>query len=531
MIAEPTPGILERASGQGRSRRVAVLDLGSTTFQLLVADATDDGWLTPVLRDRVVLNLGLVLGGQGEIPPDVAERAGTTARRLRDIAIRSGAEQVIAIATSALRETPNRDRLEALLADALGEPVRFIDGREEARLTAAGIHASLALPPGPALLLDLGGGSLEIALTDADGLRWGMSLPIGAGRLTGLLVHHDRPSREERKAVRRRVEEEVEPVLERTRDLGVTWAVASGGTAGALARLLVARTWSQAPASLNQHTVRVEALKALANELGSLTLAQRLKLPGIDERRAELLPAGGWILTTAASLLGVTELIHSEWGLREGVVLDELGVADRPASDAGDLRARSVAHVIGSAFDATHLEIVARLSGELFDGLAPLHELGPLERELLVHAARLHEVGASISPAKYHKHGAYLIQNGGLRGFTPEEVAMLSSIVRFHRGKDPRPVYPPFADLDASRQAAVVALTSILRVAHAIGRGDEPDDLGIETRVRPRAIRIRVTGSTHPTAVVEEALEVSELLSRTFDREVDVETRDRHEAA
>jgi exopolyphosphatase/guanosine-5'-triphosphate,3'-diphosphate pyrophosphatase len=358
-----------------------------------------------------------------------------------------------------------------------------------------------------------------------------MSLPVGAGRLTGLLVHEDPPSREERKAIRKRVEEAVAPVAERAKDLELGWAVASGGTAGALARLLAARRWSELPASLNQYAVDVDEMKALANELGSITLAQRLKLPGIDERRAELLPAGGWILSTAASLLGATELIHSEWGLREGVVLDELGLADRAAPDPSALRARSVAHVAGRLVDERHLEIVARLSGELFDALAEVHGLGPVERELLVHAARLHEVGTSISPAKYHKHGAYLVQNGGLRGFTPEEVAMLSSIVRFHRGKDPRPVYPAFADLDDPAREAVVALTGILRVAHAIGRGDEPDDLAIDARVRSRSIRIRVTGSTHPSAVVEETLDAGALMASAFHREVEVEARDRDQAA
>jgi exopolyphosphatase / guanosine-5'-triphosphate,3'-diphosphate pyrophosphatase len=193
--------------------RFAVLDLGSTTFQLLVADADAEGSLTPVLRDRVVLNLGRVLAGKGRIPDEVAERAAGTARRLTDFAVRTGADHVVPIATSALRDSPDRDALESLFEGAIGSPVRFIDGREEARLTFAGVTASVALGEGTTLLLDLGGGSLEVALADPEGLRWGRSLPVGAGRMTGLLVEHDPPSREERKAVRAAVEEAVAPLV------------------------------------------------------------------------------------------------------------------------------------------------------------------------------------------------------------------------------------------------------------------------------------------------------------------------------
>src|SRR4029453_16559155 len=141
--------------------RFAVLDLGSTTFQLLVADADAEGSLTPVFRDRVVLNLGLVLAGRGRIPEDVAA---DTARRLADLAVRMGADHVVPLATSALRDSPDRDALATLLEGSVGTGVRFIDGREEARLTFAGVTASIALGQGPTLLLDLGGGSLEVAL-------------------------------------------------------------------------------------------------------------------------------------------------------------------------------------------------------------------------------------------------------------------------------------------------------------------------------------------------------------------------------
>jgi exopolyphosphatase / guanosine-5'-triphosphate,3'-diphosphate pyrophosphatase len=503
--------------------RFAVLDLGSTTFQLLVADADAEGSLTPVLRDRVVLNLGRVLAGEGRIPDEVAGRAVETARRLAELAVRMGAHHVVPLATSALRDSPDREALASLLGGAVGKEVRFIDGREEARLTFAGVTASVALGKGPTLLLDLGGGSLEVALAGPEGLRWGRSLPIGAGRMTGLLVTHDPPTREERKAVRSAVEEVVAPLVQDVALAEPARCVASGGTAGALARVIAARRWGFPPASLNQYEVTVSELRDLTRELASLSLAERLRVPAVDERRAGLLPAGGWILTSAAAELGAKRLVHSEWGLREGAVLDALGLADRPTPTPDELRRRSVDRLVRAwGENRMHVDVVARIAQRLFENTSELHGLGGLERELLGHGARLHEIGARISPARLHKHGAYLVENAGLRGFTPDEIAMIACLVRFHRGKDPRPVYPPFAALSDAERETVVLLVGLLRIAHAIGRGPEGDRLEVVTRPRDGVVQVLISGSDNPDAAVAEARSAAALLERTLGGRIEI---------
>jgi exopolyphosphatase/guanosine-5'-triphosphate,3'-diphosphate pyrophosphatase len=299
--------------------------------------------------------------------------------------------------------------------------------------------------------------------------------------------------------------------------------IASGGTAGALARLVAARRWATPPSSLNQFVVTVDELREVVRELADVALADRLRMPGIDERRAELLPAGGWILTGAAAALGAVELTHSEWGLREGAVLDELGLADLPPPPPPDLRRRSVERLVRAwGEDPAHVGLAARLATRLFDETRPLHELGPAEREWLGHAAMLHEIGTAVSPARFHKHGAYLVEHAGLRGFGPSEIAMIASIVRFQRGKDPRPVYPPFAGLSEGERDACVTLTGLLRVAHAIARGPEDDELRLSAQVRDGGLRVRVEGAADTEGTVAEAQASSPLLERALGCAVDV---------
>jgi exopolyphosphatase / guanosine-5'-triphosphate,3'-diphosphate pyrophosphatase len=508
--------------------RLAVFDLGSTTFQLLVADAERDGSVVPILRDRVVLNLGMKLArAGGHIPDSAGVRATGTVRRFRDLAERAGAERVLPVATSALREAANREELGALLSEAAGEPVRFVDGAEEGRLTLAGVRAGVALGHEPVLLLDLGGGSLEVVVADDGRPRWSESLPLGAGRLTVDVVRRDPPARSERREIRRRVSDLIAPLVERLSEAErPVRCVVSGGTAGALARLLAARRWREVPASLNQFEIRTRELLELAQELGRVDHERRLRLPGVDERRVELLPAGAQVLATTALSFGMPSVVLSEWGFREGVALDALGLGDGVGPSASELRHRAIERLVKVwGEDTAHASVVARVALRLFDGLSPAHGLGVRERDWLARAARVHDIGARISPDRYHKHGAYLVEHAGLRGFSPDEIAVIASVIRFQRGRDPRPSYLPFAGLSAPLRERVVVLTGVLRVAHALGRGHEHDATIVSGTVDHGAVRVHVAGERDPEAAVAEARLQADLLRRALGREISFSTQ------
>jgi len=185
--------------------RIAALDLGSNSFHLLVADVHPDGTFEAVTREKEMLRLGDEVAREGRISPPTADRAVASIRRLRQLAESVGAHEVIAKATSAIRTAANGSELVDRIEAETGVEVEVISGLEEARLIFAAVRASLVLEPAPALCIDIGGGSVEVMIGDAAGLRWATSLPLGVGRLTAELVQHDPPTKADRTALEERV--------------------------------------------------------------------------------------------------------------------------------------------------------------------------------------------------------------------------------------------------------------------------------------------------------------------------------------
>lgn len=309
--------------------RAAVWDLGSSSFHLLVCEAGPGATLTPVLHRRALLNLGLSVGAGGAIPRDRLAAAVSAAKRLRGGLSEGRADVVVALATAALRDAANSAEAVERLERVVGSTVRVLDGEEEARLCFVGQRAGVWTGPGPTLGMDLGGGSLEVAV-GADGrIPVATSAAIGPARLRGELGTGDPMTPGERRILQERTVEAMAPVL---RAVGgypgvAARTVVSGGTVRALARLATARARrrpSAGPGEVNQVELPAEQVCELAERLAALDLRARRQLPGMQARRAPLLPVGAVVLATVAGVLGVERYVVSEWGLREGALLDAL---------------------------------------------------------------------------------------------------------------------------------------------------------------------------------------------------------------
>jgi len=320
-------------TSEGEKVRIGVADLGSTSFHMLVADATPDGHLERVAREREMLRLGAAIAGDGAIPPETCERAVDVARRLGRAAERAGAEEVLAIATAALRDAKNGRKLAEQLGRALNTDVRILSGQEEARLIFAAFRRRVGLGDEPALGLDLGGGSLELAVGNAAVLRFEETLRLGVARLHGQLAPSDPMTGSEARALRERVESALAPHVDQILALQPARCIVAGGTARALGRLLL----EEEDGAIRGLLVSTEELEKLAQKLRRSSHAERLDLVGIDPRRADLLPTGAIILATVAEMLGLPGMMISDWGIREGVILQAL------ARRARDTKKRSPA--------------------------------------------------------------------------------------------------------------------------------------------------------------------------------------------
>jgi broad specificity phosphatase PhoE len=332
--ADPLPDfgtreIVEAADEDPADRkfRTAVLDLGSTSFHLLVADATSGGEIRRVERERRMLRLGALIAPGRRVPDEVCELAVKTARELRRTARKAKVELWLPVATAALREAENGSELARRIGEAFGASVRILSGQEEARLIFAGFRHRVAVGGGPTLGVDLGGGSLELAIGDDDDVHWETTLPLGVVRLHSELVRDDPMTRGEVEAIRDRVRELLAPhrqeVLRRQPELAVT----TGGTVGALARRAATRRTSWPLRSVSQLFVPFQELSELTRELIESTHEERSTTPGIPRQRADLLPTGAVVLETLCDELGLDGFTVSDWGLREGVILEALGLA------------------------------------------------------------------------------------------------------------------------------------------------------------------------------------------------------------
>ncbi len=311
---------------RGRTARIAVLDLGSTSFHLLVADVDGAGDLERVTRERVMLRLGASLARSARIPDEVVALALDTALELREVAERAGAECLMPVATAALRDAHNGPELAERLGTLLEVPVRVLSGEREARVIFAALRRRLPWQDETVLGADLGGGSLELIAGDDAGVHWETTLPLGVARLHGELVAHDPMWPSEAERIRTRVRELATPYREKIEASSPVRAIASGGTMGALVRRLEARRSDAARRPARGLRMRLADLEALALELVPSSHDERLALPGMDVLRADLLPTGALVLRELAETLTIDGYIWSDWGLREGVLLESIGL-------------------------------------------------------------------------------------------------------------------------------------------------------------------------------------------------------------
>jgi exopolyphosphatase / guanosine-5'-triphosphate,3'-diphosphate pyrophosphatase len=504
--------------------RLAVIDLGSNSFRLVVFLAGEGWWRrTDEIYEPVRIGEGLLASGVlGEEP---MRRALATLDVFAHFCRASKLEgtAVDAVATSAIRDAENAESFLARARECFGYPIRVLSREEEARYGYLAAVNSTTLTNG--CVLDLGGGSMQLVHVndrlagDTDSWRLGTVL------MSERFLPPNGPAK------RRQLEELREHVAEELSRADWLAAAGSGegarlvGIGGTVRNLAAA---AQRAAGLPSNGVQgmvieAGALDELVERLASLPAAERASVPGIKPARADLILAGAVVVQGVLRAGGFEGIETTEAGLREGVFFERL-LAERHPPLFEDVRRASVRNLAGQYHvDVEHTRHVALLALGMFDELAELglHDGDPRERELLWAACMLHDIGMTIDYDDHHKHSRYLILNSGLAGFTPVETAIIAQSARYHRKgmPAPGPMAALFGEGDADRLNRCAAL---LRLAEDLERSRDQLVRGTSIEISKDTVELKLIADGESAVPRWAARREGELFARAFHRELSV---------
>ena len=488
------PASIGELRGGGDIR--AAVDLGTNSFHLIVARVQPDGSFDLLTKDKEVVRLGSGAGELRTITPDAIERGLDALRRFRRIADGYGAT-IDAVGTSALREAANRDEFVRRALAETGISVDVVSGAEEARLIHLGVIQTLPVFGERILVVDIGGGSTELVVGEGTDLALARSIKLGAIRLTDRFFPEGRVRSKAVTDCRRYVRSFLAPVIADVREHAPFRAVGSSGTILNLARMIAAAEGRDPAAVSGGDTFdRAGLVDIVAELLARRSAAERAGIPGLDDRRSDIIAGGAILLDEIVDLLDIDKMTVSEAALREGILLDRAARRSGPGVEhrLGDIRRRSVMRM-AAAFheDLTHIQRATDLALQLFDGLVAEHALGPADRDLLEAAGLLHNVGLFISHAAHHRHSYYVIRHTDqLDGFTDHEIETVALIARYHRKSHPKSSHQEFQALDAATQRRVRLLAGVLRLGIALDRSHSGAVTSVAVHRRDERIAIDI---------------------------------------
>jgi exopolyphosphatase/guanosine-5'-triphosphate,3'-diphosphate pyrophosphatase len=490
-VSTTTTPARPRGNGRGHSPnpgRIAAIDIGSNSVRQIVADVAPDGAIRVVDEMRASPRLGAGLTEGGVLAEDAMRAAVDKVAHMVTLAQQLGASKIEAVATSAVRDAMNARDFVELVREHTGVNVRVLSGQEEALLAFRSALAHFDLGDSRAAVMDIGGGSLELALSVQGLLERLESFPFGALRLTDDFLEEPIRRRSVKK-LRKHVREHLRARL-RARDWRRARLIGSGGTFTTLAAISLARQAVSTAETVHGTRIPRSELEHILEALQEMTLSERRNMPGLSAARADIIVAGLAVAAEVLDRLDAPELLVSAYGIREGLLLETARIAP-PAPGTGDARERSVQRLAETCrFEERHSRHVQSLALQLFDSLGTRLGCEPDDREVLADAALLHDIGYHISYSKHNKHSYYLILHAELLGMTPAEQVVVANVARYHRGGVPKKKHRNFGVLDRAMRQRIKRLAAILRVADGFDRGHVAAVAALKTRWSERSLRL-----------------------------------------
>jgi len=473
--------------------RIAAIDMGSNAIRFYVVETGADAPYRVLENVREPIRLGGDVFLKGTIREENIRKAEAAFRRFRQLLKTHGVQTVRAVATCATREASNADLLLSRLERASGIRVEVISGDEEARLIAQSVGKRIPLGKKSALIVDLGGGSVEITFVENGRITLTDSHNFGAVRLLDMLSSAEEDLRSAGQLLNEYMDLVGRKLSRRGNGKKAALFIATGGNIESIAAIPDAHA---EPHPDYPETVRIKAgnLRRLMEELSGMSLKSRMERFGLREDRADVILPACFVYHRIAELNGSEEILVPRVSLKDGLVQEILEQA-KGAEHLLDLREQVCVScremVARYRLDQKHTEKVTELALSLFDQTEALHGLGKQERIYLEAAALLHDVGYFISMQKHHKHSHYIIANSEIVGLTPAERLIVAGISRYHRKATPDTAHTEYEALSKRERATVSSLAAILRIADALDKEHNSTVRSVECRLQNGSLLLR----------------------------------------
>ena len=483
-LAEPVPEASDYIRTPRQPMRIAAIDIGTNSIHMIVVQVRPDRSFEVIDREKEMVRLGSGgLGGRALTESSMVAGLQVLSK-FRRLAESHDVDEIIAAATSAVREADNGREFLNTVRQRTGIQAQVISGTEEARLIHLAAVYGVDVSEGAAVVIDIGGGSVELTRGTPAKVQVAQSVRIGVIRLTEQFVKSDPLSPRDERRLTKCIGTETAAVVDQIVALGFDRVIGTSGTIQSLGQLAASEEGAVGPDDLRHRRISAKQIRRVRRELSSMTLAERLQIPKLDPRRADLAVAGSVLLDTLLKKLGAKELTLCDLALREGLALDYIRKNQARIAKIEkypDVRRRSVIELAERCnYSRNHAAQVARMALTMFDQTQASHGLGAREREWLEYAAMLHDIGVHISYGRHHKHSYYLVKNGDLRGFEPQEVEVMALATRYHRRGVPKRSHEGYGELSRELRRTVKTLAALLRVAEGLDRSHQQSVASLE---------------------------------------------------
>jgi exopolyphosphatase/guanosine-5'-triphosphate,3'-diphosphate pyrophosphatase len=497
--------------------KLAAIDVGSNAMRLAIASSDEDDRMHLVLADREAVRLGGDVFSKGEISDARLVEAMEAFLKFRKLINDSKVKLVRAVGTSALREARNRDYCIGQIAKTTEISIEVISPEEEARLVFLAASKAVKLQRKVALLVDIGGGSVEVSLATENEIIATESFGMGTVRLLQMLEQSKQGERVFRQLAREYINVSGTRLRKEIGERTVDICIATGGNVESIGDLRV-----QLCDADDDRSVTLDELDTILKQLQSRPYEERIKDFGLRRDRADVIIPAIIVLQIVAKEARVQEIEIPRVGLKDGLLIDMARNLGRRPSPPDRTQLITSARLLGRKYDceAEHAQTVSRFALALFDATKRLHKLGADERVLLEVAALLHDIGYYIGTADHHKNTWYLISASPLVGIDDSDKQLIALVTRYHTRSTPKSSHKEFMDISPKRRRTVIMLAALLRLAEALDREHANKVHSLKLTVHSKKVNLLIKGEGDMLLERWALNHRSKLFEKTFKRKM-----------